>query len=97
MTTEEIEQDKFNIVAVAITEAVGARCPDFEATCLCCQSWAAFDAITQQSEKLEAEVLRLRSAMADLYQCDEWGVFSQDEVKDCARAALNDGGDNAAQ
>ena len=38
---------------------------------------------------LESEVLRLREALEDMHQCDEWGAFSQDEVKDRARAALN--------
>lgn len=35
------------LIAEAITEAMGERCPDFDADCLCCKTWAEYDALSQ--------------------------------------------------
>lgn len=34
-----------DLVAEAIEEAFGERCPDFEPACYCCQAWAQYDAL----------------------------------------------------
>ena len=41
-----------------------------------------------RAEYAEAKLKGAVGVMRDLYQCDEWGVFSMDEVKDRARAFL---------
>jgi len=47
-----------DLVAKAITEVFGERCPDFEPECHCCKAWAEFDRITT----LEAELEKAREA-----------------------------------
>ena len=46
------------------------------------------DALVARAEAAEAKLKEAVGAMRDLYQCDEWGVFSMDEVKDRARAFI---------
>ena len=63
-----------DLVAEAITEAFGERCPDFEPECHCCKAWAEFDRITT----LEAELQKAREALSELeryvsMECyDQW-------------------------
>src|SRR5690606_22933224 len=42
-----------DLVAKAITEVFGERCPDFEPECHCCKAWAEFDRITTLEAELE--------------------------------------------
>lgn len=46
--------------------------------------------------RLEAENAKLRDVLVDLDQCDEWGVFSTDEVKLRTSAALKETPEPAA-
>lgn len=51
--------DDLNLIAEAITEAFGERCPDYEPGCFCCDAWKQYD-------DLKAENFRLLRSVADL-------------------------------
>lgn len=53
-----------SLIAEAITEAFGERCPDFEPDCWCCKAWAAFDAIRAREAEL-VEALKPFAARGD--------------------------------
>lgn len=50
-----------DLIREAMVEALGERCPDFDAECTCCQTWRAYDALTEA----RAEIERLREDMAE--------------------------------
>lgn len=60
-----------DLVAEAITEAFGERCPDFEPECHCCKAWAEFDRITT----LEAENTALRQIVHETASALPNGAF----------------------
>lgn len=39
-----------SLIAEALTDYYGPRCPDFEPECHCCKAWAQFDAIAARPE-----------------------------------------------
>lgn len=47
MTATEVPED---LIAEAITEAFGERCPDFDPDCHCCKVWAQYDALKATPE-----------------------------------------------
>lgn len=42
-----------NALEVAVTEAFGERCPDYDADCPCCIAWEAFDKSECQSKLID--------------------------------------------
>ena len=51
-----------DLIADAIREHWGERCPDFDPECWCCRAWAEYDEIT----RLRAENERLRAALREV-------------------------------
>lgn len=49
MTSDMVER---SLVAEAVAEHWGERCPDFEPGCPCCRAWAEFDQIERQAAAL---------------------------------------------
>lgn len=49
-----------NVLEVAVTEAFGERCPDYEPECPCCMAWKALDNSERQSKLIDelVEVLK---------------------------------------
>lgn len=43
-----------NLIAEAITEHWGERCPDFDGECFCCKVWSEYDRLTALAEQGEA-------------------------------------------
>ncbi|MGC0052692.1 hypothetical protein ACNSPG_06450 [Brucella pituitosa] len=41
------------LIAAAISEHYGERCPDFDADCFCCKAWAEYDALTRPAAPVE--------------------------------------------
>lgn len=76
-----------DLVAEAITEAFGERCPDFEPECHCCKAWAEFDRITT----LEAELQKAREVQTNnVSQIARLLRLADDNgLGDAARSALS--------
>lgn len=46
----DLVKGDIDLIAEAITEAFGERCPDFEPSCYCCQAWAEYDALKKPKD-----------------------------------------------
>ena len=74
-----------DLIADAIREYWGERCPDFEPGCPCCRAWIEYDEIT----RLRADNERLRAALKEIADFHTWEDISNEEcMRDIARAAL---------
>lgn len=40
-----------DLIAYAITETFGGRCPDYEETCPCCKAWGQYDALAAAEQR----------------------------------------------
>lgn len=64
MTSDIVER---SLVAEAVAEHWGERCPDFESGCPCCRAWAEFD----QIERLRGGLLDCMQEAADHHRENE--------------------------
>jgi len=52
--TEAVSAEAVDLIADAITEQYGERCPDYEPECWCCKVWKQYDALTSLAAEVEA-------------------------------------------
>ena len=52
-----------DLIAEAITEAFGERCPDFEPECHCCKVWKQYDHLVSATERA-AKIAQAEKAKA---------------------------------
>jgi len=62
-----------NVLEVAVTEAFGERCPDYEPECPCCMAWKALDNSERQSKLIDELTIAL-SESAD--EIETWGAYA---------------------
>lgn len=53
-TTAGISAEAEDLIADAITEQYGERCPDYEPECWCCKVWKQYDALATLAAEVEA-------------------------------------------
>lgn len=64
---------QLDLIAEAITEYWGERCPDFDADCPCCKAWKQFDALsTLQGAEQKPVAWQRRKGTSNRHHPDQW-------------------------
>ena len=57
-----MSENQEDLIAEAITEQFGERCPDFDADCLCCKVWQQYHALKADADELKKQIHRATNA-----------------------------------
>jgi hypothetical protein len=63
-----------DLIADAITQAFGERCPDHEPGCFCCEAWKQYDDLKAERERGTAIPDEERGSMRD--QLESFAVYT---------------------
>jgi hypothetical protein len=100
-----------DLIADAIIEAFGERCPDYGQGCLCCEAWKQYDEIARLRERLEVtdgailvavEVARGFALEEAANVADEWEPlerllpFGNDDQNECAHTGQHEAAERIA-
>ena len=91
MSVKHTELPSDDLIAFALTEAFGEKCPDFDPDCYTCRAWAKYDAVQDLVKALEAcqAALALVVEPKAIKSSSVLGAFTQAFEADCkARSAL---------
>jgi hypothetical protein len=85
-----------DLIAEAITDAYGERCPDFEPTCFGCKAWMQYDALRAERDRLREAASEGLDILTNLYESiAKHGNYSAESTMDfidqagaCLREAL---------
>lgn len=57
-----MSENQEDLIAEAITEQFGERCPDFDANCHCCKVWQQYHALKADADEIKKQIHRATNA-----------------------------------